>query len=1060
MRTTTVKFSRKKFYFTFWMALSRPKIISLLIYSIVIINTNWLSAFDISQLKFDVFDIKKGLSQNSVYKIYQDSKGYMWLCTGDGINRFDGYNFLEFDKQLGNKNSLVSNYTTCIVESSPGIFWIGTEKGFSVFFYETKKFINFDNPTLIRKIVKEDSLSVIIQTAYSLYKARIVEIKKDNYTIQLDPFNAYKEVLCKPDSNHIYLSGRDGKLYNYDIRTKLVQTNKSTDIWSLLIPKRISEIVVDSNAIYWVGTSNGLYKLSEHNNLIDSFKYQRLKYPGLIDKITGITKDKQNNIYIATYQHGLVIYDKIHHQFFEYENDPYNLSSIPDNKLTSIYIDRSGTLWIGTKGAGISNFSPYKFKFKHINQEPFKNSWLSNKYILCFEEGQNNNIWIGTDGGGVYKYNPEKNIFSNWRNNTAPNSLSNDVVQSLLIDAKKQLWIGTLNGVCKYNPNTNNFTRYTLSNNRIYANLKIPSYNTIRLFENSKNELFVFADHVIYKYNSSLNAFKKTAFNFTPNSIVIRSILEDTDESWWLGTSIGLLHVTENGQFLDEKVINAINKNNFNTDQLFCLSKEDANNFWIGTGSSGLYFFNISTKNIQAHYTEKDGLCNNFIYGILKDNKDKIWISTNKGISVFDAIEKTFRNFDINDGLQSNEFNSGAYFKSHNNLLYFGGNNGYNIIELDNIPYNTTTPTTNIINIKSDNNTYNLQQYTNQTKKQVIDNYQNNISFEFASSDYSNTPKNKFEYKLEGYDKNWSSSNGRNFVAYNRLPPGKYTFYVRASNNDGVWSKAPASFYFKIKPRIWQTWWFKSILAILILIYLYQFIYDKIQSVRKKDKEQSELARQKTEYEKQLAEIKLKALLAQMNPHFIFNCMNSIQAMILSDQNMQASLYLTKLSRLVRSVLENSIKTFIPLQEVIDNLKLYLELESIRFDRQFNYTIEAENIDTYSIEIPSMLLQPYVENAIWHGLLKKEGEKNIHLKFYVKDKKLFCEIEDDGIGRTKAASLNLIKQHKSLGTSITHEMFETLHKIKETDYSVETIDLYDKDNVPCGTKVIINIGLN
>jgi len=148
------------------------------------------------------------------------------------------------------------------------------------------------------------------------------------------------------------------------------------------------------------------------------------------------------------------------------------------------------------------------------------------------------------------------------------------------------------------------------------------------------------------------------------------------------------------------------------------------------------------------------------------------------------------------------------------------------------------------------------------------------------------------------------------------------------------------------------------------------------------------------------------------------------------------------------------------LQEVIDNLKLYLELESIRFDRQFNYTIEAENIDTYSIEIPSMLLQPYVENAIWHGLLKKEGEKNIRLKFYVKDKKLFCEIEDDGIGRTKAASLNLIKQHKSLGTSITHEMFETLHKIKETDYSVETIDLYDKDNVPCGTKVIINIGLN
>jgi len=182
--------------------------------------------------------------------------------------------------------------------------------------------------------------------------------------------------------------------------------------------------------------------------------------------------------------------------------------------------------------------------------------------------------------------------------------------------------------------------------------------------------------------------------------------------------------------------------------------------------------------------------------------------------------------------------------------------------------------------------------------------------------------------------------------------------------------------------------------------------------------------------------------------------------MILSDQNMQASTYLTKLSRLVRSVLENSVKTFIPLNDVIDNLKLYLELESLRFDQKFNYDINVENIDVHSVEMPSMLIQPYVENAIWHGLIKKEGEKNIHIRFYRDGNNCICEIEDNGIGRAKAFELNLSKKHKSLGTLITKEMFETLHKIKDTHYEVEIIDLYDTSHIPSGTKVIIKMELS
>jgi hypothetical protein len=489
---------------------------------------------------------------------------------------------------------------------------------------------------------------------------------------------------------------------------------------------------------------------------------------------------------------------------------------------------------------------------------------------------------------------------------------------------------------------------------------------------------------------------------------------------------------------------------------LYCILKADENHFWIASGNSGLYLFDKNEMKITENYTEKNGLSNNFIYGILKDNSGKLWMSTNRGISVFEPTTKQFRNYDINDGLQSNEFNSCAFYKTKNNELLFGGINGFNIIEPDKIPFNAFKPFVNITTIKTDDSTYYSYQYTKQAKRVKLSSKQNNISFEFASSDYANTPKNRFEYKLEGYSNNWTRTN-RNYVSYTKLPPGNYIFYVRASNNDGVWSTTTAAFSFRVSPTFWQSWWFRIIAALLIAYFIYRTFNNRIKDAREKEKEKMRLARQKTEFEKQLAEIKLKALVSQMNPHFIFNCMNSIQAMILSDQNMQASTYLTKLSRLVRSVLENSVKTFIPLQDVIENLKLYLELESLRFDQQFNYDIRTENIDVYSVEMPSMLIQPYVENAIWHGLLKKEGEKNIHIRFYKKDNSIFCEIEDNGIGRVKAGELNLRKQHKSLGTVITKEMFETLHKIKETKHDVEIIDLYDENHLPVGTKVVIEM---
>jgi ligand-binding sensor domain-containing protein len=1025
------------------------------------ISLSPLFGLDITQLRFDVLDIKNGLSQNSVSHIFQDSKGFIWFCTDEGLNRYDGYNFLKFEKETEVKNSLISNFTTCITESSPGIFWIGTEKGLSIYFFETNKYLNIENPGQIKKIIKEDSLTVWVQTQYSLYKMRLVqaENKDEKYAVSIEPMNAYKEVICKSDNNHFFLSGRNNHLYVYDLNTKLIQEKNNSTIWSILIPKKINGAVKDKFNNYWFATNTGLYKTDEHFTNIDSFAVQRIKTTGLQDKITAIAIGKSGNIYIATLQRGLIAYDINKNRFIEYQNDAYNANSIPDNKIKSLLIDNSGTLWVGTKGSGVATYSQFKFKFKHITQEPYKTTWLTNKYVLCFEDDKDDNIWIGTDGGGLYKFDSKNNIFSNWRNNGSSSSLSNDIVQDLLIDSYNSIWAGTLNGICRFNPATNAFKRYFLEPNKPSDNLKVPAYTNIRLFETSDKQLYALDDHSIYKFNPIKNKFENIFFDFKINNVVPRSIIEDKDSTWWIASSSGIIHLNIRNGILDESKLKSLNKKYFKADQLYCLLPYDTDRLWIGSGNNGLFLFNKKTIAIEANYTEKNGLSNNFIYGILNDNSGKLWMSSNRGISVFDPVVNKFRNYDINDGLQSNEFNAGAFYKTSENVLLFGGINGFNIIEPDKIPFNSFKPFVNITNIKSDDSIYTVFPYTKQLKRLKLANNQNNLAFEFASSDYVNTPKNLFEYRLEGYEKNWTRTN-RNYVSYSKLPPGNYTFYVRASNNDGIWSDQPASFSFRIKPLIWQTWWFKIIAGLFIVFYGYTLVSNRIQMARKKENEKMQLARQKTEYEKQLAEIKLKALVSQMNPHFIFNCMNSIQAMILSDQNMQASTYLTKLSRLVRSVLENSVKTFIPLQEVIDNLKLYLELESLRFDQLFNYDIRVENIDAYSVEMPSMLIQPYIENSIWHGLLKKEGEKNIHIRFYSKNKFIICEIEDNGIGRVKANELNLKKQHKSLGTMITQEMFETLHKIKDTKFQVDIIDLYDDNHQPSGTKVVIEMELN
>jgi LytS/YehU family sensor histidine kinase len=331
---------------------------------------------------------------------------------------------------------------------------------------------------------------------------------------------------------------------------------------------------------------------------------------------------------------------------------------------------------------------------------------------------------------------------------------------------------------------------------------------------------------------------------------------------------------------------------------------------------------------------------------------------------------------------------------------------------------------------------------------------QNNIAFYYRGICLSNPEKVRYTKILEGFENKWSEPSTEDYSKYANLPPGKYTFKLKACNNEGIWTEAPVEFTFEIKTPFFKTWWFIFTAFVLTVTTVGLVFRIRLQNIRKKEQ---------AEFEKkvEISKVELKALRAQMNPHFVFNSLNSIQHYILNSKSNEAAKYLNKFAKLIRIILSNSEKSMVTVNEDIESLKLYLELEQMRFDDKFDYSIRIDSsVDGDYDEIPPMLMQPYVENAILHGLNPKETKGHLKIEIFSENNYIVCRIIDDGIGRGKAGEIKRTQpgqQHKSLGMKITSERVRILNDINKSDLSVSVTDLTDKDGTSSGTMVEIYI---
>ncbi|MBK6904527.1 MAG: histidine kinase [Saprospirales bacterium] len=486
---------------------------------------------------------------------------------------------------------------------------------------------------------------------------------------------------------------------------------------------------------------------------------------------------------------------------------------------------------------------------------------------------------------------------------------------------------------------------------------------------------------------------------------------------------------------------------------------------YFGT-SNGLV--KVDKNNLHADpvmFTEKDGLPGKFIGELEADANGNLWLGTNRGLAFFDKANQTFRSFSLADGAQSLEFHITASMKSRNGELWFGGSEGITIVPADGAFRDVqTAPKVVVTGIKiNDEEPDSLRCVStgatnvSQIRRLQLKYSQRTVSFEFIAIEYSDPLNNQLMYKLEGRDDNWVElEKGKpGFARYSKLPHGNYTLMLQGANSDGVWGPPQEVIYLNIATPFFLSRWFFALLGLAFLSLVYAVYRNRVERIRKKE----EMLRKEAEVRQQMAETETAILRLQMNPHFIFNSMNSINAYILKKDINTASDYLGRFAKLMRMILDLAAKPFIPVSDEIELLKLYLQTEAMRFEHKFSYVFEVdESLDPDDVVLPTMILQPFVENAIWHGLSNKKGEGLIRISFKKENEMLHCVVEDNGIGRDAALqSKSGVTVHESKAMSITLRRLELLEKNADEKASCQVLDLVGPEGRASGTRIVLNL---
>ncbi|HEX8460428.1 MAG TPA: two-component regulator propeller domain-containing protein, partial [Segetibacter sp.] len=817
------------------------------------------------QLKPDIKFIKlsniDGLSQSTVSAILKDKYGFMWFGTQDGLNRFDGYNFTVYQNNPKNPTSLPANNIQSLLEDRQGNIWIGSNGGgLSLYNNSNGSFVNFkagedNNETIsdndVNTIYEDSENNIWIGTYRGLNMMNRTTHKITRYYFAaMSDFVNNISCIYEYDKNNL-LIGTAAGAYLFDKHKHTL-----TIYYPLQIGKAgIKAIFEDNDKKIWIGTDGkGLYVVDRRITFISHFVNTKNKANTLSnDLIYSFAEAGDGKMWIGT-EMGLNLFDYNSKNFIAYKNNPSDEGSLTTNSVRATLQDKQGILWVATFAGGINKFDKNLTYFTLKQNTKREINGLSSNIVTSFTEDKNANIWIGTDGGGInFLKNGSNNFVHLLHSDNNKNSLiTNSVLAVLHSRYNDDLWIGTYGGgLDRYDTKTQTFKNYNkgkgsgqLSDNAVYA-----------LLEDSKGNVWIGTNkggvNVLNKATQLVNKIPITSDNYAgTNNFCIRAFCEDNDGNIWIGTAGSGINVfnphTNKFKYLGKE------SNNLSNNTILTIYKDSKGNIWAGTMGGGVNLFDKKTGKFKT-FNEENGLANNIINKIVEDKNGVIWVSTNNGISRFDANKNTFKNYSVYNNLQGNEFTLNAGFSSGTGLLFFGGNNGYNVFNPADVNENKNIPSVVIIDFQLFNKPVEIGAEGSPLLKDIIETREITLSykqsvftFEYSALSFTSPEKNEYAYMLEPFDKGWNYVGNQRKATYTNINPGEYIFKVKAANNDGLWNEKGTFIKIIITPPFYSTWWFRFLVFIIVIGLCFTLYMQKIKSIQVRNAVLEKLVQERT----------------------------------------------------------------------------------------------------------------------------------------------------------------------------------------------------------------------